>query len=99
MGRQNHRRAQLRAQHREMPPDRAPVGQIEADGRFVEEKYLRIVHKAACDIEGSAHAAGERSHLTFTRIRKPEQFEQLRAAGANQRTGHVVEHTCEAQIF
>ena len=72
MGRQNHRRAQLRAQHRDMPPDGTPVGQIEADRRFIEEEHLRMVHQAACDIEGSAHAAGERSHLALTRVRKPE---------------------------
>ncbi len=60
VGRQEDRRAALRADRPEVVPQRSAARRIEAGRRLVEEQHTRPVQQAADDLELAAHAARER---------------------------------------
>src|SRR5207237_10605853 len=64
-----------RAQSFDETPDAAPVGNIEADGWFVEKQHFGLMQNTADDIERPAHSPGQRRHRSGAILVESKQFE------------------------
>src|ERR1700675_2670625 len=85
-------------QRLEIVEDGIAALRIDADGRLIEQKNLRIVKQGRCQIQTPLHASAERFHFVTGAIRESDQVQDVVDCLLCLRTGERVKRCEKSQI-